>query len=136
VSSVPAVRRGCVVVSLDEYQRTLDASRLRQRANLRAAHRPDAESLPSPGETLAALAARYGVSERLLRDAYTIRTLAPDQLAAVAAGDIPVHRLANRLRQTPPKPDPKDTAPTARPLRRDPGRPTLATRKPRLRPLR
>jgi N6-adenosine-specific RNA methylase IME4 len=99
VSSVPAVRRGCVVVSLDEYQRTLDASRLRQRANLRAAHRPDAESLPSPGETLAALAARYGVSERLLRDAYTIRTLAPDQLAAVAAGDIPVHRLANRLHQ-------------------------------------
>jgi N6-adenosine-specific RNA methylase IME4 len=88
-----------VVVSLDEYQRTLDASRTRQRANLRAPRRVEAEPLPPPGETLAALAARYGVSERLLRDAHTIRTLAPDQLAAVAAGHIPAHRLANRLHQ-------------------------------------
>jgi hypothetical protein len=88
-----------VVVSLDEYQRTLDASRTRQRANLCATQRLEAEPLPPPGETLAALAARYGVSQRLLRDAHTIRILAPDQLAAVAAGDIPAHRLANRLHQ-------------------------------------
>lgn len=87
-----------VVVSLDEYHHTLEASRHRQRANLHAAASIEAETLPPP-DGLAALAARYAISERLLRDAHTIHTLAPDQLATVVAGDIPAHRLANRLRR-------------------------------------
>jgi N6-adenosine-specific RNA methylase IME4 len=87
-----------IVVGLDDYHHTLQKSRDRQRANLR--HTTEAATLPPPtDETLDALARRYGISPRTLRDAHTIKRLAPDQLAHIAAGDIPAHRLANRLRR-------------------------------------
>jgi N6-adenosine-specific RNA methylase IME4 len=101
-----------IIVQLPDYAATLTASQQRQRANLRRSS-PEAATFPPPTERLAELAERYGVGERTLRDAHTIHTLAPDQLALVARGDVPAHRLASRLRRegrdasltTPPLPN-------------------------------